>query len=296
MIIPIGSLMNLLVQISQKDTISFRDLRVRRWDFSFFANFLCDDFILVAMEILTLFTLVVIGFTASYIGGLVGGGGGFISLGGLIFLGMPLQGAIATNRFGTLGLGFSTFYNFAKAKKIIYTIGIPLAVLGLIGTFIGAKLVVTLDEKLIKTIVGVLMLLFLPIILFKHRFGLQRKNTSLLLKIIGTIGYFFVALYDGFFGAGSGLMALYVLISCFGLTYIQSNATRKIPYVVSLLVATAVFAYYDMIDYQKGVALLLGMIPGGYLGSKTALRKGNIFVRWCVVVVVVAVALRLLLI
>jgi len=154
------------------------------------------------MDVVNFFVLFGGGVLASYVGAIAGGGGGFISLAALLFTGMPLHTAIATNRFGTIGLGVSSTYTFARARKIVYRFGIPLIIFGSLGSFFGARLLVTVNEESLSTIVGVMMLIVVPVIFFQKNVGMQRKLVSKFSLAAGAVGYFFIAMYDGFFGAG----------------------------------------------------------------------------------------------
>lgn len=77
------------------------------------------------MDIITIFVVFFLGIAVSFIGVIVGGGG-LISIPILIFLGLPPQIAIATNKFGSLGLSLSGLYKYWKAKKIIFEFVAPL--------------------------------------------------------------------------------------------------------------------------------------------------------------------------
>jgi len=66
-----------------------------------------------------------IGFAAAFIGALAGGGGGLLSIPALIFLGLPANIAIATNKFGAMGFVGSTVGKFHKEKYIEWKYALP---------------------------------------------------------------------------------------------------------------------------------------------------------------------------
>lgn len=247
------------------------------------------------MEIATLGGIFLVGIVAGFVGGLMSGGGSLLVFPFLIFLGLPPHMAIATERFGSFGYVASTIYKFAKSKKIVFTYVVPLSIVSVIGGIIGANLVVNIDKELLIRIIGIAILLFLPIILFKKDLGIERrkiKSTAIIL--LGFFLYFLSAIYDGFLGAAGGIIVAYLFVFVFGLTYIQANATDKIPFAFNALISTVIFASNGLINYQYGAALLAGELIGGYLGAQLAVNKGDKLVRVAFIIASSASAIKLL--
>jgi uncharacterized membrane protein YfcA len=55
-----------------------------------------------------------------------------------------------------------------------------------------------------------------------------------------------------------------------------------------------IFAFSGLIAYGAGIALLLGMVIGGYLGAHIAIKKGDLFVKLAFSVIVAISGLKLL--
>jgi uncharacterized membrane protein YfcA len=235
-----------------------------------------------------------VGFLAGLFGGLAGGGGGLIAIPVLIFFGLPPNIAIATNRLGSLGVGLSAIYQFFSAKKIVFKYVIPLLIASVAGSIIGAKILIAIDQTTLSKTVGILMILILPFVFFDKDAGIKRKIKSKYCKALGFAGYFVVAIYDGFFGAGAGIFAAYLLIMTLGLTYLEAHATDQIPWFFNTLISTAIFAFYGIINYSYGIALLCGMFVGGYLGTHTAIAKGNKFVKLAFSMLVAVSAVKMI--
>ncbi len=245
------------------------------------------------MDPIGLAIVLIVGIAASFIGSVAGGGGGLLSIPVLILMGLPPNIAIATNRFGSLGLAGSSIYKFAKSKKIIYSYAPVFIILAIIGSIIGANLLLQIDVQLLSKIVGIFILLPLPLLFIKNK-GLKREKPSKLSRNFGYAAYFLVAVYDAFFGAGTGLMAIYILVFTVGLPLIESMALDRISSVFSAVLATIIFAYFGIINYQVGIVLLIGMALGGYIGTRTAIKKGNKFVKLAFVIVIIASAIKLI--
>jgi hypothetical protein len=88
------------------------------------------------MELLTLFLLLLIGIAAGWVGG-IAGSGGIIGIPALLLLGVSPHSAIATHMFGAIGTTFSSFYNYAKHKRIVRKDVLLITILALIGAAIG---------------------------------------------------------------------------------------------------------------------------------------------------------------
>ncbi len=244
-------------------------------------------------ELTTLIGTFFIGMLASFIGTMVGSGG-LISIAFLIFLGLPPQMAIATDRLGTLGQITSAFLKYKKAKKIVWKYVPTLIILSLAGALIGSKLLLNIENHLLEKIVGVLLIIMIPIILAKKELGTKQRTHSKKRMIVGFGLYFLISILSGLIGTG-GTLIFYTLMTFLGLTIIQASATDLIPWGTLAISSTIIFAMNGLINYPLAIALMLGMSLGAYLGANTALKKGNHWVKRLFVVIVVISGVKLLL-
>ena len=235
-----------------------------------------------------------VGVAASVIGAMVGGGS-LLSIPLLIFLGLPPQVAIATDRFAGLGAAATAFYKFWLAGKIVWRYVPILAAASLAGSLIGATLLVNADPSSLNVVVGVLLVALLPILFLQRDLGLVPREVSARRLRLGVTLYLLVQVLAGFFGGGTGTLIFYILMSFFGVTIIQAAATQVLPFMLLTVSSLLVFAAKGIIDYRMGIVLLAGTAVGGYLGAHVAIRSGEIWVRRLFAVVVLASATRLLL-
>jgi uncharacterized membrane protein YfcA len=232
-----------------------------------------------------------IGFIANFIGAMIGGGG-LISIPALIFLGLPPQIAIATDRLSSIGQSTSIF-KYHNSKKINYKIIIPLSIITIIGTLIGASLLFNFDKSLLIKIIGIVIILILPIVLI-NKSGLDNKKTNIAQKIIGYILFFFVVIYGSFIGAGTGILATFVFIFFFGLTYLESNGNFSIIWLIISVISSIIFAFQGIIKYDYAIILLIGSLIGGYTGAHIAVKKGDNFIKLLFIILVVISSLKLI--
>ena len=245
------------------------------------------------MELSILIIVFLIGIIASLIGAIAGGGDALISIPALIFLGLPANVSVATNKLGGIGAATSTIFAYAQAKKIVYKYVVSFTVISAIGAGIGANILVRINEELLSKIIGVILLLVLPFIFIKKA-GLIRKKVTKIHLTVGFILFFCIAVYGGSFSVGGGILALMILIYMFGLTYIEANATNRIPWLAEILVSLIVFIYFGLVNYFYGIALLLGRFIGGYFGAKIAVKQGEKFVKTFFAIFVIVSAIKLL--
>ncbi len=245
-------------------------------------------------EVINLILVFVVGVVASFFGSMVGGGS-LLSIPFLIFLGLPPQVAIATDRFGGIGAATTAFFKFWKAKKIVWKYIPLLAVISLAGSLIGANILLSVDPQILQKVAGILLLVLLPFVFFKKNIGVERVATSRLKKVFASVIYFFIQTFTGFFGAGTGPFVFYTLIMGFGLSIIEAVATQILPLLVLSISSIVIFALKGIIDYKIGVILLAGMAMGGYIGAHVAVSKGSAWVKGLFAILVLVAALKLIL-
>lgn len=100
------------------------------------------------------------------------------------------------------------------------------------------------------------------------------------------LGYqFLVAVYGGYFGAGVGILMLAAL-GFMGLNNIhRMNGLKNWGGLCMNAVAAAMFAFSSLVSWPVALAMGVGAVSGGYLGSRTAQRVAQNLVRGAVVAI-----------
>lgn len=246
------------------------------------------------LDLLPLLSVFLVGIVASFIGS-IAGNGGLISIPFLIFLGLPPHVAIATNKMGAVGMGIGSISKFWKAKKIVWKYVPFFSVISLIGAYIGANMLLSVNEEVLNKIIGGILILLIPMLFMKKDFGIKTKDIGKTKKIFGYILYFCIMIFGGFFGGGAGSLILSTLMIFFGLTILEANATNHIPWLLLSAFSLIIFCINGIVNYEMGTALFLGMLIGGYLGTHTALKNGDQWVKVVFGIVVVVSGIKLLL-
>ena len=113
------------------------------------------------MSITTILLLVLIGLLAGVLSGVVGVGGGIIMVPALVYmLGMTQHGAQGTSLAVMLPpIGILACYNYWKTGNLDWRFAAVIAVAFVAGGYFGSKIAVAVDEKILKKIFGMVMLL-----------------------------------------------------------------------------------------------------------------------------------------
>jgi uncharacterized membrane protein YfcA len=241
----------------------------------------------------TLFVVFAVGVAAGTVGVMVGGGS-LLSIPLLIFLGLPPQVAIATDRFAGLGAGATALYRFWRAERIVWRFVPVLALASLLGSLLGASALVGAQPDSLRLVVGVLLVALVPMLFVRRDFGVVPRQMSRRRMTLGLALYLGVQVLAGFFGGGTGVLVFAILMSFLGVTITQVAATQTIPFLVLTLSSLLLFAASGIVDYRAGLVLLAGTAVGGYLGANLAIRSGDRWVRRLFALVVLASAARLL--
>lgn len=240
------------------------------------------------VPLITFLTAILAGFVGSLVGG-----GALIIIPVIAFLGVPLPVAIASHKLGSIGLTAGALPEYWRKKKVLWHYVIPFSVTAMGGAYVGANFVLALDEMVMARIVGLIMLLMLPLILWKKEMGVKRRYTSGLMKAIGLILTFPLAVLSGFFGGGKPL-SIYTLCGFFGFTMLEANATSMVPLLLLSLSASVVFLFGGVLDFTLTVVIFFGMFLGAYAGARMAIAKGDAWLKLVLTLMVGFSAVRFL--
>ncbi len=214
----------------------------------------------------------------------VAGGGGLISLPAYYLTGMTSHFAIGSNKFSScIGTVFSTARFFRSGSIYIWPASTA-AVFALLGSYIGAKSALLLDDYFLR----IAMLFMLPIaavvILSQGKKKNQDKSTFSQIPfrkaiiLCGIIG-FVLGMYDGFFGPGTGTFLILAFTSILGFDTKTACGNTKVVNLASNIAALAAFITAGKVQYAVAAPAALCSVAGHWLGSGLAIKKGAKFIR-----------------
>lgn len=233
--------------------------------------------------------LIVAGFVAGFVNTLAGSGS-LVTLPALIFLGFPAGLANGTNRVAILLQNIVAVSSFHGHRVLEPGRGLVLAIPAILGSVIGARIAVGLDEEVLRRTMGALMLMMAVVILMRPKRWIEgsqateRKFPGWLTAIL----FFLVGVYGGFIQAGVGIFLLVCLVLASGFDLMRANAVKVLIVLCFTIFTLAVFVYHGQVDWDIGLVLGIGNMAGAFVATKMAVKRGTRFLRWFLVTVVLA--------
>lgn len=234
-----------------------------------------------------LITAIIFLTIASFVAGFIdaiAGGAGLILLPSCMLAGMPPQLALGQEKLISAIGTTSAIHNYIKNKKVVWQL-VPLGVaIGFISSYIGAKIILLINETTIVKIVIFILPIMLIFTLFKTKFIVQKtksntnntpKHNILTIALINVL----IGFYDGFLGPGTGslfIIALYLFIK---IDLVRASSTARIFNFSSSVGAFIVFAIAGKILFKLGIPMIASSLAGNFIGSRLAIAKGETTVK-----------------
>lgn len=231
--------------------------------------------------------LVLSGVLVGFINTLAGGGS-IISLSILIMLGLPATVANGTNRVAIALQNLVAVSSFKQQRVLEQRKALYLSIPAILGSLVGAWVAVDINEAIFEKAIGVIMLVMLVIILFKPQqyiYGkaeVRKKPVSRSTYVI----FFFIGIYAGFIHMGVGYFLLAGIVLGAGYDLVKANAIKVLIILAYAPFTLAIFYYNNEINWKYGLIMALGNMIGALVASRMAVKKGVVFVKWVIVVVV----------
>ena len=235
--------------------------------------------------------LAAVGFVASVLN-VVAGGGSFLTLPALIFLGLPAREANATNRVGVVAQNVGAVWAFHRHGVLDWRWALAISVPGLLGAGIGAALALRVPDKDLQRFLALTMVVMTLWTLFapKATAGGEPRAPARTWQVYGFS--LLVGLYAGFVQAGVGFLFL-ALTTMAGLDLLRGNAAKVLSILCQTLLSLVIFAASGTVRWPEGVALAVGSAAGSLLGVHLAVLKGQRWIERVVAVTVILFAVRL---
>jgi hypothetical protein len=166
--------------------------------------------------------------------------------------------------------------------------------LAILGGGTGAGLLLSTPESAFERIVpflmvgGSLVLLFEPRLSARHQHRPDAERSWFL-----PIGLFVVTVYNGYFGGGSGVMALTLLLVFVDQHLPTSNALKNMIIGASQTTCAVVFTAGASIQWSAALPLATGMLIGSNLGPRGTRRLPAGVLRLAIALFTVTVAVCL---
>jgi uncharacterized membrane protein YfcA len=226
----------------------------------------------------------------------VAGGGTLLSFPVLLALGIPALTANVSNSVGVVPSYIAGIAGFraelSERRRVIVSL-LPALVIGtLLGTALLLEGSASTFRSVVPWLVGIATVAFAlqPIITRSIAHVAHDHPTR---RALLQVGSFAIAIYGGYFGAGVGIMLLAVMGIALPDDLGTLSGLRSAMSILICVVAAVVFVIRGHLAWDAVVALWIGTLAGGTLGTAVVLRIPPVWLRVAVVVVGTATTIRL---
>jgi uncharacterized membrane protein YfcA len=236
-------------------------------------------------------------FPAGFVAGVlnvVAGGGSFLTLPVLIFLGLPPTVANGTNRVAILFQNIGAVSSFHRYRMMNWSRAVSAAVPAIIGAGLGTAAAVVVGDEAFRKILAFLMVAVTLWTLLSPLSSNEGESESPqgMKRWALALGFFAVGVYGGFVQAGVGFLILAVTTLA-GLDLVQGNVLKVFCVLAFTVISLSIFAWKGLVHWPLGLTLAAGNTAGALVGARLTVLKGHRWIRRVVTVTVILFALRL---
>jgi hypothetical protein len=235
--------------------------------------------------------LVLAGFASSVLN-VLAGGGSFLVLPVLIFLGLPAADANGTNRVGILAQNIGAVWDFERSRVLDRRFALLASIPATVGAGAGAWLALLVDERAFRRILATLMVVMTVWSLLDPAGRRRRAGGATAPPWATALGFLAIGVYAGFIQAGLGFIILAVT-SLAGLDLVRGNAVKVAVVLILTVLTLAIFAWHGHVRWWHGLALGAGSLAGGVTGARLTVLKGHGFVQTVLIATMLVFAVQL---
>lgn len=241
------------------------------------------------LETELLFYLCSAAFCAGFIDSIVGGGGLIQTPLALAFLPqLPVSTVIGTLKIPAFsGTALATIQYLKKVKIDWKLFGI-MATLSFVSAFLGSHLLTIISNDFMKPVLLFILIALAIYTIFKKDFG-QAKEREIpynIALINGCIVSIVVGFYDGFIGPATGTFFILGFVTLLGMDFLKANTNAKLINLATNFGSICLFLLKGKIIWSIALPMAFFNALGGYIGAKVAINKGNKFIRYIFILVI----------
>lgn len=227
----------------------------------------------------------------------IGGGGGLISLPAYLIAGLPMHQAVATNKLSsTCGTTLATV-RFIKKGLVNFKLAVPSVISAIIGSSIGARLSLLMDEKIMEYVLFAVLPIAAFIVLNKKWFK-DNPDAELVLNtktyITAIVAALIIGMYDGFYGPGTGTFLIIAFTTFAKISVGSANAQAKVINLTTNITSLIIFILNGQVLFSLGLAAAACNMLGGYIGAGLVINKGSRIVKPTILLVLLLLFLKIL--
>lgn len=235
--------------------------------------------------------LVVAGVIAGALN-VVAGGGSFLILPVLLFMGLPSSLANGTNRVGVLAQNFVGIVGFHQHGAMDWSWSLKASIPTMIGAAFGVWAALAVPDFAFRRILSIAMVVVTVWSLLNRQTPAASGDVKPPNHWLVVLGFFIVGVYGGFIQAGVGFLVLAITTAA-GMDLVRGNAVKLLTVMMLTIISLVVFAGAGQVDWPRGLALAVGNWGGAIVGVRMAVLKGHSWLQKVVTATVILFAAAL---
>lgn len=219
--------------------------------------------------------------------------GSLVSYPALLAVGLPPVAANITNAVSVTGVGVGASLRSRTELRGTRERMPRWAAIAGVGAATGATLLLSTPGGVFAWVVPFLILAAAALMLLQPRIDAARGTDAVSTRAFG-YGLFAVSVYEGYFGAGAGVMTLALVLLTVERSLPRANAVKNVLLGVADVVAAILFILLGPVHWEAAVPLGLGFFAGGSVGPAVVRRVPPAVLRGVIALAAVGLACRLL--
>lgn len=234
-------------------------------------------------------------FLAGFVDAVSGGGGLIQTPAALVFLPQEhFSNVIGTIKIPAFSGSLLAAKQYLKKVTIQWKQMLLFCSIALISSYFGSFLLTKISSTFFKPLLLVILIIVAIYVFLKKDFGIAKAKLVSEKKIFYSsfLISLFLGFYDGFIGPGAGVFLMLAFISFTGFDFLKASAYAKLINLATNFGSIILFLSKGLIIWNYAIPMAFSNAVGGYLGAKTAIKKGNIFFRIIFITVVLFTIVR----
>ncbi|WP_333661432.1 sulfite exporter TauE/SafE family protein [Chishuiella changwenlii] len=241
------------------------------------------------MELDILFYLCIVAFIAGFIDSIVGGGGLIQTPLSLAFLpNISISSVIGTLKIPAFSGTAIATYHYLKKVKVDWQLFLIMAICAFGSAFIGSQLLTVVSNEFMKPLLLIILIALAIYTIFKKDFGQapERNIPYNRVVIYGCAVSIIVGFYDGFIGPGTGTFFILGFVTLLGMDFLKASTNAKLINLATNFGSICLFLIKGQIIWKIALPMAVCNALGGFVGAKLAISKGNQFIRYIFIFVI----------
>jgi uncharacterized membrane protein YfcA len=222
------------------------------------------------------------------------GGGGLLTLPGLMSAGLDPLSAFATNKLQSVFGPASATLQFRRKGRVRFRDHLLPAATCFVSAACGAACVSILDPGLLKSAIPFVLIGVAVAVIARPDLGEVEREARLSRRTGALTVIPLIAFYDGFLGPGTGSFFALAAVAFLGAGLAEATISAKIYNFMSNLGALLFFISGGHASWTYGAAMAAGTVIGGNIGARLVLKHGARIIRPVLFAMSLAMSVKLL--